>query len=214
VALTYGKQRGNHLTKFVERQIFATWFPEVSNYQQSHPFCNNANAAIRKELWERHPYDETLAGLEDLDWANWAISEQYVLAYNAEAEVIHVHEERPGQVYNRYRREAMALKRIQPQAKFRFVDFLRLFFSNIVSDCWHAIRARLLTKEIEGIIWFRFMQFWGTYRGFAISGDLTSQLKRTFYYPRGFKERAVEEQREISPINYPGVRARNQEQDD
>jgi hypothetical protein len=27
------------------------------------------------------------------------------------------------------------------------------------------------------------MQFWGTYRGFAEQGPLTSQLKQTFYYP-------------------------------
>jgi rhamnosyltransferase len=70
VALTYGKQRGDENTKFSEQQIFATWFPGESVLRQTHPFCNNANAAIRRALWELHPYDETLTGLEDLDWAN------------------------------------------------------------------------------------------------------------------------------------------------
>jgi hypothetical protein len=31
------------------------------------------------------------------------------------------------------------------------------------------------------------MQFWGTFRGFAQQGPITSQLKQTFYYPRGLK---------------------------
>ena len=48
VALTYGKQRGNQQSKFSEHQIFTQWFPETHQPIQSHPFCNNANAAIRK----------------------------------------------------------------------------------------------------------------------------------------------------------------------
>ncbi|WP_416672062.1 glycosyltransferase family 2 protein [Egbenema bharatensis] len=66
IALVYGKQRGNEITKYSEHQVFATWFPDRSNPHQSHPFCNNANAAIRRLLWEQVPYDETLTGLEDL----------------------------------------------------------------------------------------------------------------------------------------------------
>jgi hypothetical protein len=60
VALVYGKQRGNETTKYSEHQVFAKWFPEKSNLNQDHPFCNNANAAIRWSLWEQLPYDETL----------------------------------------------------------------------------------------------------------------------------------------------------------
>ena len=69
VGLVYGKQRGFENTKYSEHQIFAHWFPEQSNPNQNHPFCNNANSAIRRELWEQLPYNEELTGLEDLDWA-------------------------------------------------------------------------------------------------------------------------------------------------
>lgn len=95
IALTYGKQRGDENSKFSEHQIFARWFPEESTLNQPHPFCNNANAAIRRSLWEQHPYDETLTGLEDLAWAKWAQSQGWRIAYIAEAEVIHVHNETP-----------------------------------------------------------------------------------------------------------------------
>ncbi len=203
VALTYGKQRGNHLTKFSEHQIFARWFPDESVPRQTHPFCNNANAAIRRELWERHHYDETLTGLEDLEWARWALSQGYVLSYVAEAEIIHVHEETPRKVFNRYRREAMAFKRIFPEARFGLWDFVRLFTGNVVSDFYHAAREGVLARHWWSILWFRFMQFWGTYRGYRMAqSPLDERLRQTFYYPRGFKAAAPPRRDGVEPIRY------------
>ncbi len=203
VALAYGKQRGNHLTKFSEHQIFARWFPDESVPRQTHPFCNNANAAIRRELWERHRYDETLTGLEDLEWARWALSQGYVLSYVAEAEIIHVHEETPRKVFNRYRREAMAFKRIFPEARFGVWDFVRLFTGNVVSDFYHAAREGVLARHWWSILWFRFMQFWGTYRGYRMAqSPLDERLRQTFYYPRGFKAAAPPRRDGVEPIRY------------
>jgi len=202
IALTYGKQRGNASTKFSEHQIFAHWYPEQSDLHQTHPFCNNANAAIRRSLWERHPYDEGLSGLEDLAWAHWVIQQGYHLAYVAEAEVIHVHQETPRAVYNRYRREAMAFKRIFPQERFGLGDFLRLSVTNIASDLWHAARQGRLLQNLGSIFWFRLMQFWGTYQGYRHAGPLTWQLRQTFYYPRGIKISADPAPRGVPPIQY------------
>src|SRR5512139_872001 len=122
IALTYGKQRGPATAKFSEQQIFQQWYPDVSQPRQSTAFCNNANAAIRRSLWEENPYDESLTGLEDLAWAKWAKEQGYAIAYVAEAEIIHIHNETPHGVYNRYRREAMALRKIYPEANFSFYD--------------------------------------------------------------------------------------------
>ncbi len=203
VALTYGKQRGDHRTKFSEHQIFARWFPETTNLRQQHPFCNNANAAIRRALWEQHPYDETLTGLEDLAWAQWAIAQGYVLAYVAEAEIVHVHEETPRKVLNRYRREAMAFKRIYPEARFSLWDFVRLSTANIASDLYHAARQGVLWRNLGSIFWFRLMQFWGTYRGYRTAqAPLTDHLRQTFYYPRGLRREPSRAREGVEPIRY------------
>jgi rhamnosyltransferase len=200
--LTYGKQRGSSVSKFSEQQIFARWFPETPNPRQPHPFCNNANAAVRRSLWEKHPYDEALPGLEDLEWARWAIEQGLRIAYVPEAEIIHVHEETPRGIYNRYRREAMAFKRIFPDERFHMGDFLRLFLSNALSDCWHAARQRVWWKNTGSILWFRFMQFWGTYQGFRQSGPLTWQLRQTFYYPGDLLSTSESQPRQVEPIHY------------
>lgn len=202
VGLTYGKQRGDANTLFSEGQVFARWYPQHSNLRQLHPFCNNANAAIRRRLWEQHPYDENLSGLEDLAWAKWTLEQGYVLAYVAEAEVAHIHNETPRQVYHRYQREAMAFKHIFPQERFGLRDFVRLASSNIASDLWHAAREGKLRQCWKSIFWFRGMQFWGTYRGYRQSGPLTWQLRQTFYYPNGIALSPASPPRNIEPIRY------------
>jgi glycosyltransferase involved in cell wall biosynthesis len=202
-ALSYGKQRGPETATFSEQQIYHQWYPDVSKPRQATAFCNNANAAIRKSLWAKNPYDETLTGLEDLAWGKWAQEQGYEVAYVAEAEIIHVHHETPQGVFNRYRREAMAFKKIYPEAHFNIYDFLRLTAMNIVSDLWHAARKRVLWKNLRSIFWFRFMQFHGTRLGYRESGLLTPQLREMLYYAR---ERATKDNatRDVEPIRYKG----------
>ncbi len=201
VALVYGKQRGDALTKFSEQQIFRQWYPETDRIYQPSPFCNNANAAIRRELWEKRPYNETLTGLEDVDWANWARSNVWEVCYSAHAEAVHAHSESPRGVYNRYRREGMGFKLIFPESHFNIYDFTRLSVSNILSDIYHATRQGVAAKNLLSIFWFRFMQFWGTYQGYRHSRAVDQHLRQTFYYPRGLAD-TKHNQREVEPIRY------------
>jgi glycosyltransferase involved in cell wall biosynthesis len=187
VALVYGKQSGTGSSKYSERQIFKKWYPERSVDRQDHPFCNNANAAIRRDLHEKLPYNEELTGLEDLDLAKRAMQMGYYVAYVAAAEVIHVHNETPLHIYNRYFREGMAHKRIFPEQTFSIWDFIKVFVGNVMADYYHAYRDDALRRSMLNIPLYRLMQFWGTYRGFIKSGPITDKLKRRFYYPNSFK---------------------------
>ncbi len=201
VALVYGKQRGMETTHFSEHMIFQHWFPDASVARQGHPFCNNANAAIRRALWEQHLYDESLPALEDLAWARWAFDRGGAISYSAEAEVIHVHNETWKGVHNRYRREGMAFHRIYPQAKFGLRDLVRLFTTNTSSDLRAAARQGSLGAAWRGILRFRWAQFSGTYQGYRQAGPLTEQLKQAFYYPRGLPT-DESERRGVKPIRY------------
>jgi rhamnosyltransferase len=189
VALVYGKQRGPSSARFSEQRVFRKWFPDTSDPCQKHPFCNNANAAIRRGLWQEIPYNVELTGLEDLDWAKRAMERGYYIAYAADAEIIHVHNETFRQIYNRYLREGMAHKRIFPEQKFSFWDFIRLFIGNTVTgylQLWHDKswrRHKLVT--LLSIPLYRLVQFWGTYRGFARPVTVTVKLKERFFYPHG-----------------------------
>lgn len=188
IALVFGRQIGNEITKFSEHQIFRKWFPpEPQGYEQDHPFCNNANTAIRKSVWETMPYDEKLTGLEDLDWAKRALLSGHKLYYCPQAVIVHVHEETPPRIMNRYRREAIAYRRIFPEAHFSFRDFCYLTLSNIVSDYIYAFKQNEFWKNITDIPMFRLMQFWGTYKGYRQKGEVSQMLKKRFYYPNKVK---------------------------
>ncbi len=202
VALVYGKQRGLSSSRFSEQQIFAKLYPNRSTGSQRSPICNNANAAIRRRLWSERRYDEELPGLEDVEWAGWALQNGHLLAYSAEAEVVHIHEETPAQIYNRYRREAIGLHRVQPETRFGLTDFVRLYGTNVLSDLREAARAGSLGRAWSEVLWFRLMQLWGTYRGFAYAGPVNSDLIHAFYYPE--QDRAVAEpaERDLEPIRY------------
>ncbi len=184
VALCYGRQRGDEQTRYSEHQVFAQWFRAESRTRQIDPFCNNANAAVRRSLWLQRPYNEDLTGLEDLDWALSMVNQGRVLSYAASAEVFHAHEESPARIYNRYRREALAHKLIFPDQTFTLLDFSRLFPASVVSDYLRAIRDRMLLSNLVGIAMFRLMQYWGTYRGFRSRSQVADDLKRRFFYPR------------------------------
>jgi len=187
VVLCYGKQRGNHLNKFSEHQVFKKWFPSTSVCPQNSYFCNNANCAIRRSDWEKYPYDETLSGLEDMDWAKGAQARGGWIAYAAGAQIIHVHDETWEYVRNRYRREAMAMKKINGQVGFNLLDLAGLLPANIISDYRAARNSRKLWQELISIPLFRFNQLWGTYQGRNGPCEVTADLKNRFYFPASHK---------------------------
>lgn len=201
--LAYGRQVGGATTPYSESQILATWFPAESNPKQDHPFANNANAAIRRSTWEAMPYDEDLTGLEDLDWGAKALENGGGIAYVAEAPVVHLHDERFAQTRNRYRREAIAHKRIFKDQRMGRVEALRLLVANVASDYVHATRDARLVGNLLSIPRFRTAQFLGTYQGFAQRGDVPVELRRRFYYPHSMRRLTEPARSEIgTPIPY------------
>lgn len=183
VAMSYGMQRGNHRTRFSEQRIFRQWYGVHSVRMQTNPFANNANSAFRRCVWEVQRFDETLTGLEDLDWAQRILRLGWRIAYVAEAPVVHVHEETWTQVYNRYRREAMAMRRIFPHTHFGLIDFWRLLIANIVCDWRDAAQKGCWWQEAAAIVQFRWCQYFGAVRGYRQRDASDEHLRQTFYFP-------------------------------
>jgi len=202
LALAYGRQIGGETNHYSEHQIFRHYFPEHSVPAQGQPYAHNANSAIRRELWEQHPYDESLTGLEDLAWSSWAMDAGYTLTYVAEAVVVHIHEEKFAQVFKRYKREGIAMKRILPNSRITFWRFLYLWVKFSLLDMIQARRESVLIKEFFPIIRFRFLQQWGTYLGYHYAGKVNAQLHRAFYYPANILDYKAPKPRPVKPIDY------------
>jgi glycosyltransferase involved in cell wall biosynthesis len=186
VGLVYGRQTGDHRSRFSELQLFLQWFPAESDPNQSTPFCNNANCAVRADAWRELPYDETLTGLEDLDWAKRASDKGWRLVYEARATIAHIHEETYDHVRTRYRREAIAHRRIFQDQHLNLPSAVGLFLLTVGRDYLSAIRRRRLLRNLGSIPAFRAAQYLGTWEGFHHRGDVSTSLRKRFYYPKGF----------------------------
>lgn len=183
VAIAYGRQVGDERTKFSESRVMLKWFPNQNIWDQGHPFSNNANAAVLRSVWKETPYDESLTGLEDLDFAKKALDRGHKIAYVADAPVVHVHEETWSTIRNRYRREAMAYARIVKGSNMSLPRAVGLALSNIASDYRDAIKADLLRSNALSIPQFRFAQFIGAWQGFREPDHVSARLLERFYYP-------------------------------
>ncbi len=181
---SYGRQIGNGQSKFSECQLFRKYYSETSQIPQDGFFCNNANAALLRSVWERFRFCEEVTGLEDMELGSRLVNNGLKLAYTADAAVYHMHDETWLEVRNRYEREAIALQRIMPQVQVNLTDFLRYFGSAVLLDWGAAMQQRSLLRNVRQIVMFRLMQFWGTYRGNHMHRVLSKEMKEKYFYPR------------------------------
>lgn len=185
VSYTYGKQQGRDgITKFSEEQLFKKYFPDHSALPQEGFFCNNANSAVPKGIWEQYKFDEEVTGLEDMVLGKQLVADGHKLGYVADSSVIHLHEETWSKVKTRYEREAVALQDIMPEVHIRYRDFLRYAAAGILFDWSEALNQRVFWKEAGNIFMFRVMQYWGSYKGNNDHRRLSQDRKDRYFYPR------------------------------
>ena len=186
VAMVYGKQLATKSTRFSEEQdfkkLFGNSFLKLDN---SSYYANNANSAIRKKIWQEHNFDEDLFGLEDIESAKYITEKGFNIVYEPKAAMYHIHNEDWNQVYNRYRREAIAARQIgivyppqvNPKAFWLIENIFKDFF---------AILPNFSFPNLKDIIHFRYTQWLGTRRGWYhdVHIDINKE-KHDLYYPSG-----------------------------
>jgi rhamnosyltransferase len=184
VEWTYGRQVGIAQSRFSEQQIFHKYYPAVSSIPQGGFFCNNANGALLKKVWEQYPFDEELTGLEDMHLAKQIVQAGMKLGYVSEANVFHIHNETWRKIRNRFEREAIALQHIMPAVHVSFFDFLRYVISSIALDAGKAMRQKIFLKKVGEILLYRTCQYWGSYQGNHSHRKLSRKLKERYFFPR------------------------------
>jgi len=187
IAMTYGRQIGGRSSKFSEiRDMQRTFGTKRRVLKPPRFFANNANSAIRKNLWQKHPFDETLLGLEDIEWAKHWMKRGYQVVYEPQAALYHIHEENWRQVRRRYFREGVAARRIgiqgirnaliTPLAETgrMFSDIKHLIFPNDKKPEFEASNSQLVGE----IIMFRHNKAVGTAKGLLSQVSKDNQDKK------------------------------------
>lgn len=181
---SYGKQLGRDTTKYSEEQHFSLFFGDKDQIPQNSDFVNNANSAVLKSIWQLYKFNETLTGLEDIDFAKRCRRDNHEVAYVSDASVYHIHNENFRQIKRRYEREAYALVQINPEIRFTIFDLVKFTFASIVSDIKSSIREKVFLKHCISIISFRFLQYYGSYIGANINKALSDKKKEAYFFPK------------------------------
>jgi glycosyltransferase involved in cell wall biosynthesis len=91
VAGVYGRQEPLPDTNDFDKRDLWTAFGVERRVQTQDYFFHNANSMIRREVWERVPFNEDLSGVEDREWAKRVLELGYRVIYEPAAPVYHFH---------------------------------------------------------------------------------------------------------------------------
>jgi len=179
VAMVYGRQIGTDTSKFSEFQDFERTFGNECRVSSPFKvFANNANSAVRKGLWEQHPFDEALPGLEDVAWAKHWRERNFQVVYEPCAAIFHFHNETWRQVRRRYYREAVSAKWIGIKNRTHIPLEMMREGKYLASDLLRAARQRCLTSKADEIVRFRFHKTVGTVHGILDGAAISDPQRR------------------------------------
>ncbi|MBW2053761.1 MAG: glycosyltransferase family 2 protein [Deltaproteobacteria bacterium] len=91
LAGVYGRQEPMDFSSDADKRDLLLIFGLDRRVQSKDSFFHNANSILRRELWEKVPFDEEVTNIEDRIWAKEMLTLGYKLAYEPEASVYHHH---------------------------------------------------------------------------------------------------------------------------
>jgi len=91
VAGVYGRQVPMRFTNSLDKRDLILAFGLDKRIQKKDSFFHNANSVVRRDIWDRYPFDENVTNIEDRVWGKTLIEAGYLLVYEPEAVVRHYH---------------------------------------------------------------------------------------------------------------------------
>ncbi len=91
VAGVYGRQVPIESSDPIDKRDLIRTFGPEKRVQTQDTFFHNANSMVRRDVWEKFPFDEEVTNIEDQIWANEILDNGYKIVYEPDAEVYHHH---------------------------------------------------------------------------------------------------------------------------
>ena len=175
IAATFGSQIPRPDAKPAVRLDYERAFGKESLAANSESGINHffslGNSAIRRDIWEKHPFSETLQYSEDVEWSCWAKNAGYKIRYVPTAQVMHSHNYSLSQTWRRFVGEGEAEATIFQWSSWRRC-FLRYSLIPLLTAIWRDTTYCLKEFEIRGLCEAplyrcteKLARFWGFRRG-------------------------------------------------
>ncbi|MFZ2198324.1 MAG: glycosyltransferase [Thermodesulfovibrionales bacterium] len=160
-------------------------FPEIG--PDGNKF-SNANAAMRRSVWEKIKFDEDIPAVEDLLWARQVMASGYLIKYIPSARVFHSHTPSPKYIRKRAYVESKSLNSFATTKHyFGLIPFVKFLVGHIAKDTLFAIRHRYPFYWLLHIPLYRFSQCLGFSKGYKEAShiyiDIFSGIGRYSFDP-------------------------------
>lgn len=137
-------------------------FPEIG--PDGNKF-SNANAALRKSVWQAIQFDEHLSACEDVLWARTVMDKGHRIEYVGAATVFHSHTSSLRYIFNRYLKERRSMKRLVNVPEITLRDVFRHVLWQTMNDFTFARNKGYHIKWYFHIPFYRIAQAVGLYLG-------------------------------------------------
>jgi len=160
-------------------------FPEIG--PDGNKF-SNANAAIRRAVWEKVKFDEDIPAAEDLLWAKQVMASGYLIQYIPSARVFHSHTPSLKYIRKRAYVESKSLNSFAAtKYHFGLILFMKFLVGHIAKDMLFSIRRQYPFYWLLHIPLYRFSQCLGFSKGYKegshIYIDIFSAIGRYSFDP-------------------------------
>ncbi len=91
IAGVYGRQEPMSFSSNFDKRDLLITFGLDKRVQVKDSFFHNANSMVRRDVWEKVPFDEKITNIEDRVWAEEVLKKGYNIIYEPDASVYHYH---------------------------------------------------------------------------------------------------------------------------
>ncbi len=126
-----------------------------------------ANSAIRRTVWEKHPFDEELTYAEDWDWGRRVLGSGHRLRYAPDAAAYHSHNESLARIERRFYNEAAAHRKLGLNTASYGV--VRLFLASLLVPIYDKAYVLAKRDHPKWLVWAPFRRWamnLGRYKGY------------------------------------------------
>lgn len=120
VAAVYGRQEALAFTPSSDKRDLAIIFGLDKKVQMKDSFFHNANSMLRRDLWDKTPFDELATNIEDRIWAEKILRQGFKIVYEPEASVYHYHGIHHGGNQQRCAQVVGIMEQLNPTPKDNF----------------------------------------------------------------------------------------------
>ena len=131
-------------------------------------FFSMVSSGLRRDVWARRGFRETLQYSEDVDYTQWCRAEGYLISYCPDSVVMHSHNYTPLQAYKRSFGEAWALAASWPGSEAEFSARRLLLMGWLRDACGDLIYCQRTgrLRQVVHALRIRWQQRLGRLHGF------------------------------------------------